>query len=113
MKFTTSQHGTAAVIRLSGNLLGGPDAGVLKTRLQEILDGGTRRVVVDLREVGFMNSSGLAMLINGLTTMKSGGGELAIANASEKIMTLIKVTKLSAVFRTYGSVEEALASFTS
>jgi anti-sigma B factor antagonist len=111
MTFTESAQGGATVIRLSGNLLGGPDATLLKARLQELLAAGTRRVVVDLHAVEFMNSSGLAMLINGLTTMKSAGGQLKIAGASEKITTLIRVTKLSAVFPNHPTVEDAVAAF--
>jgi anti-sigma B factor antagonist len=111
MKFTESLHDGVTVIRLAGNLLGGPDATVLKTRLQELLAAGTRRIVVDLRDVEFMNSSGLAMLINGLTTLKSAGGDLKIAGASEKIATLIKVTKLATVFPNHASVKDAVAAF--
>ncbi len=111
MKFTITQQGGVTIIRLSGSLLGGPDAGVLKNKLHELLEAGRKNVVLDLREVEFMNSSGLAMLINSLTTTKSSGGDLRLANASEKILTLIKVTKLSSVFQTFESVEDAVATF--
>lgn len=111
MNITTARQEGFTIIRLAGNLLGGPDASALKSKLHELADAGNTKVVVDLSGVEFMNSSGLAMLIGSLTTMKNTGGDLKIANASEKITTLIKVTKLAGMFHNYSSVEDAIAAF--
>jgi anti-sigma B factor antagonist len=110
MKFTSSQQSGVTILRLAGSLLGGPDAGALKTRLGELVEAGKNRVVLDLREVEFMNSSGLAMLINTMTTVRNSGGDLKLANASAKIGALITVTRLASVLQTYPSVEEAVAA---
>ncbi len=110
MKFKTSHRGSATVVELSGNLLGGPDAALLKNKLHELIESGKKSVVVDLNEIEFLNSSGLAMLISSLTTMREAGGDLKIANASEKITTVIKVTKLGSMFENYPSVDAALAA---
>ena len=112
MTLTTTTRGDVTVISLSGNLMGGPDASALNTKLHELVDGGARRVVVDLGGVQFMNSSGLGLLIGGATTLRTAGGSLKIAAASEKILTLIKITKLGSVFETHPTVEAAVASFT-
>lgn len=111
MEFKSIQQGSATVIELNGNLLGGPDAGLLKAQLHELIEAGKKNVVVDLHGVEFMNSSGLAMLINALNTMKNAGGGLKIANASEKIASLIKVTKLSGMFENHATVADAVAAF--
>ena len=58
-----------------------------------------------------MNSSGLGMLIGGLTTLRKAGGDLRIANASDKIESLLMVTKLITVFKHFRSVDEAVASY--
>ncbi len=110
MTFTTTQQGGVTILRLSGNLLGGPDAGALKTALIKLVEAGKNRVVLDLREVEFMNSSGLAMLINSMTTVRTSGGDLKLANASVKIGALITVTRLGSVLQNYPSVEEAVAA---
>jgi anti-sigma B factor antagonist len=110
MMFTATQQSGVTIIRLSGNLLGGPDAGALKTKLHELVEAGKTRVVLDLREVEFMNSSGLAMLINAMTTVRNSGGDLKLANASAKIGALITVTRLGSVLQSYPSVEEAVAA---
>ncbi|HMK39047.1 MAG TPA: STAS domain-containing protein [Bacteroidota bacterium] len=111
MNFTTTQRGSVTVIGLSGNLMGGPDATALNSTLHELVGKGNTRVVLDLRGVQFMNSSGLGILIGGASTLKTAGGGLAIAGASEKILALITITRLEKVLATYPTVDAAVASF--
>jgi anti-sigma B factor antagonist len=111
MKFKTTQQGGATVIHLEGNLMGGPDASTLNNKLHELVDAGRKRVVIDVARVEFMNSSGLGMLIGTVSTMKNAGGGLKIANASAKIMALIKVTKLTGILETYDTTDAAVESF--
>jgi anti-sigma B factor antagonist len=111
MKFKTVQHGPVSVIELEGNLMGGPDATTLNSKLHELIEAGKKNVVVDLGGVQFMNSSGLGQLIAGVRAMKTAGGDLKIANTSAKISALIKITKLTSIFETYDSVQKALESF--
>ena len=111
MNFKTVQHGSVTVIQLQGNLMGGPDASTLNANLHTLIEEGKKQVVLDMSEVQFINSSGLGLLIGGVTTMKNAGGGLRIAGASEKIVSLIKITKLASVFKNYPSIEAAVASF--
>jgi len=109
MKFQTTHRGAVTVITLQGNLMGGPDASTLNGQLHTLLTEGNKHVVLDLAGVQYINSSGLGLLIGSVTTMRSAGGSLKIAGASEKIMGLIRITKLESVFEAYPSVEEAIA----
>ena len=111
MNFTTTQRGAVTVIALQGNLMGGPDATALNSTIHELVGEGNTRVVLDLRELQFMNSSGLGILIGGASTLKAAGGGLAIAGASAKIRGLITVTRLEKVLATYPTVDAAVASF--
>jgi anti-sigma B factor antagonist len=111
MILSTTTSGDATVIALSGNLMGGPDASALNGKLHELVGTGSTRVVLDLTQVEFINSSGLGLLIGGATTLRNAGGALKIAGASGKILALIKITKLTTVFETYPTVAEAAASF--
>ena len=111
MKYTKSQSGSVTVIHLDGNLMGGPDATTLNGTLHELVDAGTKRVVLDMKGVEFMNSSGLGLLIGGASLMKNAGGGLKLANASPKIAALIKITRLGPVFESFDSVNEAVQSF--
>ena len=106
-----SQKSGATVITLKGNLMGGPDASTLNAQLHELIDAGKKHVVIDLKKVDFVNSSGLGLLIGGISTMKNAGGALKFANASPKIIELIALTKLGSLFDLHPSVDAAVQSF--
>ena len=111
MKIKTSEKYGAVVIELKGNVMGGPDTQEFSDLLHKLLDDGKKNVVIDLADVKFMNSSGLGMLISGFTTMKNGGGVFKLANATEKINSLLVITKLITIFEHFNSVDEAVESF--
>lgn len=111
MRFTIKEQGDVTVIQLNGNVMGGPDATSLNEELHKFVGQGKKKVVVDLGDVKFMNSSGLGMLIRALTTMRNAGGDMKLARASEKIESLLMVTKLITVFDHYEKVEEATQAF--
>lgn len=111
MRIKTSEKYSAVVIEIKGNVIGGPDSEEFSKLLHSLLEQGKKNVVVDLKYVKFMNSSGLGMLISGFTTMKNGGGSLKLANATEKINSLLVITKLITIFENFNSVDEAVKSF--
>ncbi len=111
MKFKSRESKGVTIIELTGNVMGGPDATSLNDQLHKLIDDKKNKVVVDLDEVKFINSSGLGMLIGGLTTLRNNGGEMKLARASKKIEELLKMTKLSTVFDIHKSVNEAVAAF--
>jgi anti-sigma B factor antagonist len=111
MSFKVSERYNCVVIEFKGNVMGGPDAVSLNEKLHELIEQDKTNVVVNLSKVGFMNSSGLGMLIGGLTTMRKAGGDLRIANATDKIESLLVITKLITVFKHFKSLDEAIASF--
>jgi anti-sigma B factor antagonist len=111
MKFKTSQQSGVTVIAIEGNLMGGPDASTLNDKLMELVDEKKKHIVLDISGVNIINSSGLGMLIKGASTMKGAGGGLKIAKASDKILELIKVTRLTGILDTHKSVADAAKSF--
>jgi len=111
MKLITKEADGITIVELDGNVLGGPDATALNDTLHKLIEKKNKNVIVDLSDVESMNSSGLSMLINGLTTMRNAGGNLKIAGASKKIESLLVITKLSSVFELFPTVKKAIASF--
>jgi anti-sigma B factor antagonist len=91
--------------------MGGDDTKEFNELLHKLVDEGKLNVVIDLSEVKFMNSSGLGMLIGGLTTMKKANGSLKLARVTEKIESLLIITKLITIFEFYETVDEAVDSF--
>ena len=112
MRFKTEERYNAVVLQLKGDVMGGPDGSKLHDALRELKESGQKNVVIDLSKVRFMNSSGLGMLIGGLATMRNAGGDLRLANATDRIQSLLMIAKLLTVFKHYDSVDEAVDSYT-
>jgi anti-sigma B factor antagonist len=82
-------------------------APVLRERLVEVIDGGAERVVVDLRGVDFLDSTGLGVLIGALKRLRLAGGELGLVCHSAKLLKIFRITALDRVFALYETVEAA------
>jgi len=111
MKLTDRLAGDVVVLEPKGKIMGGPDATLLHDMLHDYIDQNKKKVVIDLSKVEWMNSTGLGILISGLTTMRNNGGELKLAGITEKIESLLTITKLITVFDSYDNVDLAIESF--
>jgi len=111
MTVKEKESGNVVVLELSGKIMGGPDASLLNDKLHELIDKGKIKIVADLANVNWMNSSGLGILIGALTTMRNNKGDLKLASVTDRIQSLLMITKLLTVFETFESVDQAVASF--
>ena len=80
----------------------------LRAAIERSLDRGARRVLVDLRDVGFMDSSGLGVLVGGLRRSRERGGELALVCGEGSVMRVLSMTGLDRVFPIHGSLGDVL-----
>ncbi|MCD6162886.1 MAG: STAS domain-containing protein [candidate division Zixibacteria bacterium] len=111
MKLTHRESDNVIILEPKGKIMGGPDATMLHDRLHDFIDQNKKKVIIDLAKVEWMNSTGLGILISGLTTMRNNGGELKLAAVTEKIESLLTITKLITVFENYDTVDAAIESF--
>jgi len=111
MKTKISERYNAVVIELKGNVMGGEDTKEFNDKLHKLIDEGKKNIIVDLHDVKFMNSSGLGMLIGGLTTVKKSEGTFRLSRVTDKIESLLIITKLITIFETFKTIEEATESF--
>lgn len=97
---------STAVLRPSGrlNMVAAPG---FKSLLEETVSSGQTRIVVDLGEVTFIDSSGLGALIAGLKSSRQAGGDLRIADVPEQVMTVLRLTNLDRVLRAHSTVADA------
>ena len=100
-----------SIIRLEGDVMGGPEATKLNEEINRMLDAGSLRVIIDLSEVNRMNSSGLGILINALKTYEQNGGELKLCGPTPLVHNLLKITRLTNVFEVYDTEDAAINSF--
>ncbi len=110
MTFGEKQIGSVTVIELNGDVLGGPDANELHGKLRSLLNEGKKNIVIDLVKVEYMNSSGLGMMASALSTVKNAGGTLVLANPTERIKSLLSITKLNQLFKTFDNTDQAIAA---
>ncbi len=111
MKMQEQKTDNVVILELSGKIMGGPDAVTLNEKLHELIESGNTNVVADLGNVNWMNSSGLGILIGGLTTMRNNNGDLKLANITDRIQSLLMITKLLSVFESFDTIEKAVESF--
>ncbi len=111
MKLSDRIQDDVVILEPKGKIMGGPDASLLHDKLYEYIEKNQKRVVIDLAQVDWMNSTGLGILISGYTTLRNNHGELKLANVTDKIQSLLTITKLVTVFETHDSVEDAIKSF--
>ena len=111
MKLSDREMNSIVILEPRGKIMGGPDASLLHDRLYELIENDKKRIVIDLAGVEWMNSTGLGILISSYTTLRNHQGELKLANVTDKIRSLLTITKLVTVFEAHDSVEAAVQSF--
>jgi anti-sigma B factor antagonist len=104
--FVTDDNKIARIM-LGEKVLGGNDAMNFSSRLHELFDKDVECLVADLRNVELINSSGLGMLVSGLSTLRKQNIRFALANVPSKVMNLLKMTHLDKVFNIYSTVGDA------
>jgi anti-sigma B factor antagonist len=111
MTIKEKMHGAVAVLSLKGNLMGEPDTENLRDKIYSLLQEGFTKIVVDMKGVRWISSTGLGTLIAALTSVRNKSGDLRLANITEKVESLFAITQLVKVFKTYETVDRAIASY--
>lgn len=99
----------AAVVTVAGRL-DMVSAPRLRSTVTDTVEDGRSRVVVDLGETTFLDSSGLGALIAALKTTRQAGGDLRIARVGEQSMMVLELTRMTSVLRPHATVEDALSA---
>ena len=112
VKLTTHEKGEVIIVDTSGKLTLGEGTSTLRTKIRELVEGGSRRIVLNLADVTYMDSSGLGELIAAHTTVTTAGGEMKLLNLAKRVHDLLKLTKLYTVFEAFEDEDSAVDSFT-
>ncbi|HFE53382.1 MAG TPA: anti-sigma factor antagonist [Bacteroidetes bacterium] len=111
MTIKEERYGDVVVLAPKGKMMGGPETQALHDRVKQLIEEGVRKVVIDLKDVKWLNSSGLGVLMGAMTSLRNAGGDLKLARVTEKVQSLFMITKLITIFDTYDDVDEAVKSF--
>ncbi len=99
------------VLDLSGRLIAGGPSNVLREAIDAELSRGRKRIVINLAEVDFIDSTGLGALVICFTTLRKAGGALKLLRLNRRNIELLVLTKLSTVFEVFQDEQDAVNSF--
>jgi anti-sigma B factor antagonist len=111
LEITQHELENVLVCDLKGTIVLGDSASAVRTLVKDLLAGGHKRAVFNLKQVDFIDSSGLGVLILAHSTIQTAGGGLKLANLSRRSMELLVLTKLSTVFEVFADEQDAVNSF--
>ena len=99
------------VLDLNGRLTVGPPAGQLRDKITGLLTAGCNKIVLNLSEVDYIDSTGLGTLVICFTSLQKAKGNLRLCNLNRRNLELLVLTKLSTVFELYPDEQDAVNSF--
>jgi len=111
MKVSTRQVDGVVVMDMSGRITLGEGSVVLRDAVRELLSKGNKKILANLAEVNYIDSSGIGELVSAFTTVKNQGGELKLLNLTKKVHDLLQITKLYTVFDVKDNEANAIKSF--
>jgi anti-sigma B factor antagonist len=99
------------VLDISGKILGGNESAALSKEIDRIIDAEERNLVLNLKEVPWMNSSGLGILLAAFIRLRSYGGILKFLHVQERVRAILVTTKLVDILEVYNDEKAAIDSF--
>ncbi len=111
MKVNSRQVNGITIVDLSGRITLGEGSVVLKDTIRDLVSKGQKRILLNLGDVTYIDSSGIGELVSAYTTVKNQGGELKLLNLTKKVHDLLQITKLYTVFDIKDDEGAAVASF--
>ncbi len=110
MSFTVKNEQGVVTLGVDGQLIVG-NRHELKQKVLDALEGGARRFVIDFTQTGYIDSSGLGVLVSLSKKIREQAGELRLAGLNDDLQTLFELTKLDTLFTITRTPQEAIASF--
>jgi anti-sigma B factor antagonist len=104
-------NGEVAILDLDGKLTMGEDSVTLRDKVRALLADGSKRILVNLAGVGYVDSSGLGELVSAFATAKRENATLKLLNLTQRVHGLLQMTKLLTIFETFKTEEDAVRSF--
>ena len=105
------QAGDVAILDLNGEVRIGDSATALRGAIRELVAAGNKKILLNLAEVGYIDSSGIGELVSSYTAINKDGGQLKLLSLTQKLQDLLTITKLLTVFDAYDTEAEALNDF--
>src|SRR6187401_1133062 len=105
------QAGDITILDMDGKVTIGEGSVALRNTIRRLLGEGKKKILLNLGNVGYIDSSGIGELVSSFTAVNKEGGVLKLLNLTQKIQDLLAITKLLTVFDVYDSEADALSSY--
>ena len=112
MKASTRQVDGITIVDLSGRITLGEGSVILRDTIKDLLGKGQKKILLNLGDVSYIDSSGIGELVSAFTSVRNQGGELKLLNLTKKVHDLLQITKLYTVFDVKDDEATAISSFT-
>jgi anti-sigma B factor antagonist len=111
MKITNREVDHVTIMDLSGRIVLGEETETLRGSVRDLIAKGKKKIVLNLAEVDYIDSSGVGELVASFTAVRNSGGELKLLNLTQKVQDVLNVTKLYTVFDIKDDEFKAVKSF--
>jgi len=112
MKATSRRVDGVTILDLSGRITLGEGSVVLRDQIRDLLSKSEKKILLNLGDVTYIDSSGIGELVSAFTTVRNQGGELKLLNLTKKVHDLLQITKLYTVFDVKDDEASAVKAFT-
>jgi len=112
MKETSRRVDGVTILDLSGRITLGEGSVVLRDQIRDLLSKSEKKILLNLGDVTYIDSSGIGELVSAFTTVRNQGGELKLLNLTKKVHDLLQITKLYTVFDVKDDEASAVKAFT-
>ena len=111
MKASTRQVDGVTIVDLSGRITLGEGSVVLRDTIKDVLGKGDKKILLNLGDVSYIDSSGIGELVSAFTSVQRQGGDLKLLHLTKKVHDLLQITKLYTVFEVFDDEAKALGNF--
>ena len=111
MKASTRQVDGVTIVDLSGRITLGEGSVVLRDTVKDLLGKGQKKILLNLGDVSYIDSSGIGELVSAFTSVRNQGGELKLLHLTKRVQDLLQITKLYTVFDVKDDEASAIAAF--
>lgn len=111
LRLTSRQVGDVTVVDAAGKLMLGDGTSAFRDLVRDLMTRSHNKILVNLGDVSYIDSSGIGELVSGFTTLTNQGGQLKLLNLNKRVRDLLQITKLYTVFEVYDDEAAAVRSF--
>ena len=111
MNINVRTQGDVTILDLEGNLVLGPPVSTFRDQLQDLVEAGQKKILINLVSVGFVDSSGIGAMVGAHTSLESSGGHCKFSGAKPRVVQALKMTHMEEVFDMHAKEAAALSSF--